>query len=133
MEMSANAVPKGYSALLKTKVPRAIRSRRDYESYLAEVSDLLAADRSAAESEYLALLAVLIKTYESEQIRLPKATPLQILHEFMEARGMKRADLAKLIGSSGTASEIYTGKRRISIGVAKKLAQHFGVSAGLFV
>jgi HTH-type transcriptional regulator / antitoxin HigA len=133
MEMRVNAVPKGYSALLKTKVPHAIRSRRDYESRLAEVSDLMVADRSAAESEYLALLVVLIQAYESEQVRLPKVTPLQILHELMEARGMKRPDLAKLVGSSGTASEIYTGKRRISIGVAKKLAQYFGVSAGLFI
>jgi HTH-type transcriptional regulator / antitoxin HigA len=133
MEMNANAVPKGYSALLKTKVPRPIYSRKDYEVRLAEMSELMTADRSAAESEYLALLAVLIKAYESEQVRLPKVTPLQLLHELMDARGMKQADLARLIGSSGTASEIYTGKRRISIGVARKLAQHFGVTAGLFV
>jgi len=131
--MSANAPPKGYSALLKTKTPRAIRSHKDYEVCLAEASELMAIDRSAAESEYLALLVILIKAYESEHVKLPKATPLQILHELMVARGMKQIDLAKLIGSSGTASEIYAGKRRISIGVARKLAQHFGVSAGLFI
>jgi HTH-type transcriptional regulator / antitoxin HigA len=131
--MSVNPVPKGYSALLKTKVPRAIRTRRDYETYLAEVSALMLAERSAAESEYLALLVLLIEAYEADRVRLPKAAPLDILHQLMEARGMKQTDLAKLIGSSGTASEIYTGKRRISIGVARKLAQHFDVSAGLFV
>lgn len=131
--MSPNTVPKGYSALLKTKMPRAIRSRKDHEAYLAEVNALMQVERSAAESEYLALLVVLIEAYEADQVRLPKATPLQILHQLMDARGMKQADLAKLVGSSGTASEIYTGKRRISIGVAKKLAQHFDVSAGLFV
>jgi HTH-type transcriptional regulator/antitoxin HigA len=133
MEMTVTTVPKGYSALLKTRVPRPIRSGKDYEARLAEVSELMAVDRGPAESEYLALLGVLVAAYETEHVKLPKATPLQILHELMNARGMRQADLAKLIGSSGTASEIYTGKRRISIGVARKLAQHFSVSAGLFV
>jgi len=51
----------------------------------------------------------------------------------MNAHKMKQADLGTLVGSSGTASEIYNGKREISKALAKSLGQHFNVDYRLFL
>lgn len=128
-----HAVCEAYGAILKEKVPHAIRTRRDYARYRAEVHSLMIAARNEAQSQYLDLLVTLIQAYERAYVKVPKATPLQVLHELMEARGMKQTDLVKFTGSSGTASEIYHGKRGISANLAKKLAQHFNVSVAVFL
>jgi len=123
-----------YGELLKEKTPHAIRTRREHRSALREIEALMVRDELApAEVKYLDLLATLVQAYEREHVKLPQATPLDILHELMAARDMKQADLAKLVGSSGTASEIYRGKRAISKALAHKLGEHFAVSYALFV
>jgi antitoxin component HigA of HigAB toxin-antitoxin module len=51
----------------------------------------------------------------------------------MEARGMKLAGLAALIGSKGVASEILSGKRGLIKTIIKRLAEHFGASPEVFL
>ncbi|MCI0391829.1 MAG: hypothetical protein MOB07_24060 [Acidobacteria bacterium] len=46
-----------------------------------------------------------------------------MLRTLMENRGVKRADLLRIFGSRGIASEVYNGKRAISKGQAKKLGE----------
>ena len=55
------------------------------------------------------------------------------IRELMEARGMKFAELAALIGSKGVASEVLSGKRGLSKTNIKRLAKFFGVSAEVFL
>jgi HTH-type transcriptional regulator/antitoxin HigA len=133
MEAVTHAHREDYGTLLKKKLPHVIRTRKDYETYLADVRRLMTANRTKAETQYLNLLVTLIQAYERENVEIPAASPLDVLHELMEARGMAQADLARLVGSSGTASEIYNGKRAISVALAKKLGGHFGVSFALFL
>ena|SRR5579872_3352775 len=129
-----HAVCVAYGSLLKEKVPHPIRTRRDYDASREEIRALMLEERLAPEkAEYLELLVILVEAYERDHVKLPKGTPQDILRELMNARGMKRSDLARLVGSSGTASEIYNGKREISKGLARKLGEHFNVSYVLFL
>src|ERR1700680_3569788 len=123
--MTTSAVRAEYGALLKEKRPHAIRTRNEHDAYLAEITSLLHQERlDAAHSEYLDLLVTLTEAYERQHVKLPKAAPLEVLRELMDARGMKQADLVPFTGSSGLASEICNGKRPISTNLARKLAQH---------
>ncbi len=51
----------------------------------------------------------------------------------MAANGISQAALARLLGSSGIASEVFSGKRSLSKTHIKKLSEAFNVSADLFV
>jgi antitoxin component HigA of HigAB toxin-antitoxin module len=51
----------------------------------------------------------------------------------MDEHGMTVSDLGRVIGSKGNASEILSGKRQLSKAQMFKLADHFGVQAGLFL
>ncbi len=63
----------------------------------------------------------------------PRSTPREMVAFLLEQRGLKPSDLWPVIGSKGRVSEILAGKRGISKGQAKKLAEFFCVRADLFL
>lgn len=129
-----SATNAAYSALLLEELPGPIHSEREYRRYLGLVEGLLDKKaRTAAENRYLELLSILVERYEYEHDPIDAPTPLDALKELMAANGMTQAALAKLLGSSGIASEVLSGKRSLSKAHIKKLAATFNVSAELFV
>ena len=65
---------------------------------------------------------------------LPDATPAQMLEFLMQQRKLKQTDLEKAeIADQAVISNILSGKRGISVGVAKKLAVFFAVPVDLFL
>jgi HTH-type transcriptional regulator / antitoxin HigA len=124
-----------YGRLLRKTLPRPIRTEKENERYLRVVEHLMdLGDRLSPEQrELLELLVVLIERFESDRYALSAASPSDVLHELMEARGMKFAELAALIGSKGVASEILSGKRGLSKANITRLAGHFGVSPAVFL
>jgi HTH-type transcriptional regulator/antitoxin HigA len=124
-----------YGELLRKTLPRPIRTEKDNERYLQVVEHLMdLGERIAPEQrELMDLLVMLIERFEAERYSLSAAAPAEMLRELMEARGMKLAGLATLIGSKGVASEILSGKRGLSKTNIKRLAQHFGVSPEVFL
>lgn len=123
-----------YRNLLSEELPRAIHNDREHGKYLARVEDLLAKKkRSSAEDRYLELLSVLIERYEDEHAPIVAADPVAALKELMLANGMSQAALSRLLGSSGIASEILSGKRALSKTHIRKLSEAFNVSADLLV
>jgi HTH-type transcriptional regulator / antitoxin HigA len=124
-----------YGKLLRKALPRPIRSEKDNQRYLRVVEHLLdLGERITREQgELLDLLVMLIERFEAERYSLSAASPVEALRELMEARGMKLAGLAALIGSKGVASEILSGKRGLSKTNIKRLAEHFRVSPEVFL
>lgn len=134
--MRSRAIVVTYAELLSRKQPRVIRTDRENDAALRDVEDLMRrGDRlTAAERDLLALLVILIERYEEQRYAPARvAEPREVLAELMSARGMTQADLSRFVGSRGLASEILSGKRAISKSQAKRLSQHFHVSASLFL
>lgn len=123
-----------YRDLLIEELPRAIHSDREHRKYLARVDVLLdQKKRSAAEDRLLELLSILVERYEEEREQIAAPTPLDALKELMLAKGVSQADLSKLFGSSGIASEVLSGKRALSKAHIRKLSEAFHVPADLLV
>lgn len=124
-----------YVELLRQNPPRVIRSDEEFDKFDAVIRSLPSSSESLdeASAEYVTLVTVLMERYEAENHVLPQPTPLDTLHELMLANDMTQADLARLVGSRGTASEIFRGGRSISKNLAKKLAERFNVSPALFI
>ena len=123
-----------YRELLTDELPRAIHSDRMHQKYLARVEELLERKkRSAAEDRLLELLSILVERYEDEHQAVEAPDPIAALKELMLAKGVSQAQLSELLGSSGIASEVLSGKRELSKAHIRKLSEAFHVSAGLFV
>ena len=124
-----------YRKLLSQVMPMAIETEEENERMLAVVEKLMdkGEDISAEEDALLRLLATLIQDFEERYYKPKDATPLEVLHHLMDARGLKPTDLWELFGSKGIASEVLNGKRGISKAQAKRLAEFFEVSTELFI
>ncbi|HZV76959.1 MAG TPA: helix-turn-helix domain-containing protein [Candidatus Babeliales bacterium] len=123
-----------YRHLLTEELPHAIHNDREHRKYVLRAEELLEKKRrSAAEELYLELLTVLIDRYEDENHVIETPDPIAALRELMLAKGMSQAALSELLGSSGIASEVLSGKRALSKAHIRKLSEVFNVSADLFV
>jgi HTH-type transcriptional regulator / antitoxin HigA len=132
MEMTATDV--AYRELLTEELPRAIHSSREHRRYLARIEALLDQKRrSAAEERLLELLSILVERYEDEHDIIEAPNPIAALRELMLAKGVSQAELSRLLGSSGIASEVLSGKRELSKAHIRKLSEAFHVSVEVFV
>lgn len=123
-----------YRELLSVELPRAIHTDKEHGKLLKRVEGLIGKKkRSAAEDRLLELLSILVEHYEDEHYPIEAPDPIEALKELMLAKGMSQSELSKLLGSSGIASEVLSGKRALSKAHIKKLSEVFHVPTDLFV
>ncbi len=135
--LTASIDLKRYGRLLAKAVPRVIATEEENERALAIVEALMEKgerNMTPEEDALLDLLTNLIRDYEASTYpSRPKSTPHEMVAFLLEQRGLKPSDLWAVIGSKGRVSEVLAGKRSISKGQAKKLAEFFRVRADLFL
>ena len=128
---------KRYGRLLARTVPRVIATEEENDRAIAIVESLMEKgerNMTPEEDALLDLLANLIRDYEdSAYPPWPKSAPHEMVAFLLEQRNLGPSDLWPVIGSKGRVSEILSGKRPISKGQAKKLAEFFHVRADLFL
>jgi len=132
--MSTLTVSPEYSALLRKVPPKVIRTERENEMYTEILYDL---DRrgktlTAAEKEMAELLTLLIKDFEENRYRLPRAKPLGALRFLIEQHGLKQKDLVDVFGAPSIVSEVLSGKRELNKDHIRRLSARFHVSPELF-
>ena len=132
--MTAILDRKVYAHLLGEVQPKVIETEEENEQYLSEVEKLMALGEalSPEQEQLLRLLVTLIEEFEEQHYQLKSATPLEILKELIEERGLKQKDLVPVFGSQGVTSEVLNGKRSISKSQAKAIGAFFSVSPTLF-
>ncbi len=127
-----------YLDLVKAFPLRPIRTEREHDAAIAVLDKLVTREErqlDAAERDYIEALTLLAGAYQEthHKIDTRDVPPLASLRSLMDDHGMRTTDLGRLLGSSGLASDILSGKRQISKTHARKLAECFKVDAGLFV
>lgn len=123
-----------YAKLLSKARPHVIRNDEELEHFTDILLELDRLPKPSAEQMELAeLLATLIEDYESAHYRLRRASPIETIEFLMEQRGVSGKDLAEVLGSRGTASDVIHGKRSIGIATAVKLGEFFHVAPELFI
>jgi HTH-type transcriptional regulator/antitoxin HigA len=114
--------------------PQRIHTEQQNQRAIQALERLYASDALSPEQEALGeVLTTLIEKFEEERYSLHPASPTVVLRELLQAHGLEQKDLAKLVGSKGIASEILSGKRRISRAQAQLFAARFHVPYYLFL
>jgi HTH-type transcriptional regulator/antitoxin HigA len=129
--------PARFLRLVREFPLRPIRTKRDYQA-AAKVMEALAVrgedDLNLDELDYLDVLADLIDAYDTEHFSAPtQGTPQERLKSLLESTGMRTADLGRLLGNSGLASQILVGRRQLSKTHIRLLSQHFKLDASYFL
>ena len=123
-----------YATLLARTLPAVIRSEKENEHYtsLLEELDHKGPKLSAAEQRLADLLTLLIEDFEERHYALKPATPIAALEELMAANDLQQKDLLDVFGTPSIASEVLSGKRRLTTGHIRRLSRRFHVSPELF-
>ena len=109
--------------------PKPIRTEQDYKEAMQCIEEIFDAAPGTPEGDELDLRVHLVEVYEKK--RYPISPPDQIAAiEFrMEQQALSPRDLIPFIGSRSKVSEVLSGKRAISMSMARALHKHLGISA----
>lgn len=125
---------KTYAQLLSETLPGVIDSNEEYRRTEEVFARLFKKNRSPEEDKLFELLANLMEDYEEKNLPiLEKSTPLETLKFLMEENDLKQTDLVDVFATQSIVSEVLSGKRKINIKQAKKLADRFNVAAEIFI
>ena len=108
---------------------RAIRTEKDYKGALARIDALMDAERGSPEFDELDVLVDLVEFYEGKHESMGYPSPLSAIGFRMDQGNLKPRDLVPFIGSRAKVSEVLSGKRTISMPMARALHQHLGIPA----
>lgn len=106
-----------------------IRTEEDYEAALARVEEIFHAKLGTPEGDELDVLTDLIVIYEDKHYPIGPPSLISAIEYGMERCGMTQDDLIPLIGSRQKVAEVLSGKRDITMPMARALHKHIGIPA----
>ena len=108
---------------------KAIRTEADYEAALARIDALMDAEPGTPEGEELDVLTDLVEHYEEKHVALGYPSAVAAIAFRLEQAGLTQRDLMPFIGSRAKVSEVLSGKRQITMPMARALHEHLGIPA----
>jgi HTH-type transcriptional regulator/antitoxin HigA len=118
------------SNVMKWKV---LKTEKDYEKAAKRMMQIFHTEEEGPLPDELELLIVLIKDYDDRNYPYLNTDPIQVIIQKMDEIGIKSKDLVPLIGSKGHVSAVLSGKREITLKMAKKLRDFFQLPADVFL
>jgi len=106
---------------------RPIRSAEDHAAAMAEIGRLWNAPAGSADSDRLEVIATLVGIYEDQVTPIPPPDPVEALRFHIDQGRFSAADLARVLGSRSRASEVLSGKRRLTVAMIWAIHQAFDV------
>ena len=126
---------------------KKIVTRKQYDDVKSKVVQLIAEatqkgmlepDMDNEYTQEIALLSKQMAAYEDEYLNIlplrQKSPLIANIEDYFFAHGMKQKDGARLLGvNESQFSQIMSGRRRISMPLAKRLRQKMGIDAELIL
>ncbi|REG83148.1 helix-turn-helix domain-containing protein [Winogradskyella sediminis] len=98
-----------------------IRNEKDYQNALNRLEEIFDAKKRTEQGDELEILSILIDRYENENFPIGMPDPIEAIKFRMEQMGMKQKDLAEVVGFKSRVSEILSKKRKLTLGMIRKL------------
>ena len=112
---------------------KPIRNDEGHAEALAAIEGLWRAEPGTPEHDRLEVLAMLVDDYESRRWPIEPADPVDLIRYVMEQRGLTRKDLEAAIGSRARVSEILNRRRPLTMKMAWRLHEAFGIPADALI
>ena len=110
-----------------------IRNEEDYETALSRLTEIFQAERGTPEGDERDILSDLVELYESRHHHIGPPDPVSAIEFRMDQAGLTRRDLVPHIGSRAKVSEVLSGKRDITMSMARALHRHLGIPADVLL
>ncbi len=108
---------------------KRIRTEADYHAALARIDALMDAELDTPAGEELDVLTDLVEHYEEKHVSMGYPSAVAAIQFRLEQAGLTPRDLVPFIGSRAKVSEVLSGKRQITMPMARALHEHLGIPA----
>jgi HTH-type transcriptional regulator/antitoxin HigA len=108
---------------------KPIRNERDHRAALQEIDALWDARPRTPRGDRLEVLATLVEAYEQRRHAIQPPDPIEAIKFRMEQLGLTKSDLAPYLGGKNRVSEVLSRKRRLTVGMMRKLHQTLNIPA----
>ena len=115
------------------KIIKPIRTDEGYHRALAHIDALMDAKPGTPEFDELDVLVDLVELFESKREPIGFPSPLGAIRFRMEQGNFKPRDLVPFLGSRAKVSEVLSGRRAITMPMARALHKHFGIPADVLL
>ena len=106
---------------------KVIKTEDDYQKALERLEVIFDAPIDSIEGDEADILSILIEKYEDEHYPIDSPDPIEAIKFRMEQMGMKKSDLAKIIGYKSRVSEIFSRKRKLTLQMIRKLHENLKI------
>ena len=110
---------------------KVIKSGEQYQKYLNWVDELFDKKLSpdSKEGEMLQVALLLIKQYEDANYSVPMPDPIEAIKSKMKDAGLRNKDLVGKLGSKGYISSILSGRKPLTLELAKLFHRELNIPA----
>lgn len=106
-----------------------ISNDEDHARALRRIEALWGAAPGTPEGDQLDVLATLVEHYEERRFPVRQSDPIETIRVHMEMTGRSQRDLSMLLGSASRASELLNRKRALTMDMAYRLHDQWGIPA----
>lgn len=112
---------------------KPIKTKKDYKVALARMEQIFDAKAGTPEGDELEVLGILIDKYENENFPVGLPDPIEAIKFRMEQMGYTQNDLAKVVGLKSRASEILSGKRKLTLDMIRNLHKTMNIPTDILI
>ena len=110
-----------------------IRTEEDHEAALSRLAEIFQAEIGTPEGDERDILADLVELYEDKHYPIGLPDPISAIKFRMDQANLTPRDLVPFFGSRARVSEVLSGKRPITMSMARALHQHLGIPADVLL
>ena len=114
---------------------KPIKTEKQYEVAAERIYDLMQKKikPGSKDGDELEILSLLIKDYEEKHYPVPPPDPIAAIKFRMEQMGMTNSQLVKMLGYRSRVSEIFSGKRKLSLQMIRTLNLRLKIPAEILI
>ncbi|QLH33888.1 MAG: helix-turn-helix domain-containing protein [Cyclobacteriaceae bacterium] len=112
---------------------KPIKTKKDYQQALERLEVIFDAKKGTSQGDELEILGILIDQYENEHFPIDLPDPIEAIKFRMEQLGYTQTDLAKIVGLKSRASEILSGKRKLSLDMIRQLHEKLNIPTDVLI
>jgi len=100
---------------------KLLKSEKDYNQALNRLEEIFHAPVDSKEGDEAEILSILIERYEDKHFPIDAPDPIEAIKFCMEQMNMTNKDLAEIIGYKSRVSEIFNGRRKLTLKMIRNL------------
>ena len=106
---------------------KPLKTEKDYKSALEHVRRLWNAEPETPDGDDLDVLITLIEAYEEKHYPIDPPDPVEAIKFRMDQKGLRRVDLAPILGGKNRVSEVLQRKKPLTLKMIRNLHQKIGI------